>query len=115
LIARSLKVQNILLNSPGPLVARLYSLGLRQPKTRMFEVVEQPAPSSQFHNERAHPKSSRQCCVNKRDETQEPCRSRWALSATATAAEPRLELGLCNCLKPLLIWQKLPQHSGRTS
>jgi hypothetical protein len=60
-IASALKATNVLLHFPYPLVARLYRFSLRQPKTRVFEVLEKPVPSSQFHDEGAHTKSSRQC------------------------------------------------------
>lgn len=53
-IASSLKATNVLPYFPCPCITRLCSFSLRQPKTRVFEVLEQPVPSSQFHDEGAH-------------------------------------------------------------
>jgi hypothetical protein len=58
-IASALKVTTVLPHCPCPRVTRLCSFGLQQAKTRMFEVLESPVPSSQFRNEGAHTQIAR--------------------------------------------------------
>ena len=53
-IASSLKATNVLPHFLCPRITRLCNFRLRQPKTRLFEVLEYPVPSSQFHDEGAH-------------------------------------------------------------
>jgi hypothetical protein len=53
-IASSLKATNVLPYFPSPCITRLCSFNLRQPKTRIFEVLEYAVPSSQFHDKGAH-------------------------------------------------------------